>query len=248
VYKSFIDFLIKGTVPRDFRRQVFYLDQFSPSPWFYHKDRFGFFRNSRRYSQLKVRKKSSIRKICIISFGHLWVVELAFRNFFFFFKFILSCQQSDNCSHCLPRCRLHQWQICRRCRWYRWQFATGVADTGGKFATGINNLPPVSTTLAKLVAKFAARVICRCCEYLREFSKKFETVLTGYSGAGGKLIHEKTRSKKSRDTVPLRSVLTSKRLLYITRVYLLVCAYWSVEGCIYLCRYEKGVYCLRIVY
>jgi hypothetical protein len=25
----------------------------------------------------------------------------------------------------------------------------------------------------------------------------------GYSGAGGKLFHEKTRSKKSRDTVPL---------------------------------------------
>ncbi len=25
----------------------------------------------------------------------------------------------------------------------------------------------------------------------------------GYSGAGGKLIHKKTRSKKSRDTVPL---------------------------------------------
>ncbi len=41
------------------------------------------------------------------------------------------------------------------------------------------------------------------CEYLREFSKKFETILMGYSGAGGKLIHEKTRSKKSRDTVPL---------------------------------------------
>jgi hypothetical protein len=41
------------------------------------------------------------------------------------------------------------------------------------------------------------------CEYLREFSKKFETVLMGYSGAGGKLIHKKTRSKKSRDTVPL---------------------------------------------
>ncbi len=38
------------------------------------------------------------------------------------------------------------------------------------------------------------------CEYLREFLKKIKT---GYSGAGGKLIHEKTRSKKSRDTVPL---------------------------------------------
>jgi hypothetical protein len=28
----------------------------------------------------------------------------------------------------------------------------------------------------------------------------------GYSGAGGKLIHEKTRSKKSRDTVPLKEL------------------------------------------
>jgi hypothetical protein len=46
-------------------------------------------------------KKSSIREIFIISFKHLWVVELAFR-YIFFFKFILSCQQFDNCSHCLP--------------------------------------------------------------------------------------------------------------------------------------------------
>ncbi len=47
-------------------------------------------------------------------------------------------------------------------------FATSVIDTGGKFAadvidTGaklppVENLPPVSTTLAKLVAKFAASV------------------------------------------------------------------------------------------
>ncbi len=28
-------------------------------------------------------------------------------------------------------------------------------------------------------------------------------VLMGYSGARGKVIHEKTRNKKSRDTVPL---------------------------------------------
>jgi hypothetical protein len=45
------------------------------------------------------------------------------------------------------------------------------------------------------------------CDYLREFSKKFETVLMQYSGAGGKLIHQKkNRSKKSRDTVPLRLI------------------------------------------
>ncbi len=40
------------------------------------------------------------------------------------------------------------------------------------------------------------------CEYLRKFLKKFEMTLMVYSGAGGKLIHEKTRSPKSRDTFP----------------------------------------------
>jgi hypothetical protein len=34
------------------------------------------------------------------------------------------------------------------------------------------------------------------CEYLREFSQKFETVLMDYSGAGGKLIHEKNQKQK----------------------------------------------------
>jgi hypothetical protein len=96
-------------------------------------------------------------------------------------------------------------------------FATGVIYAGGKSAAGVDtgcklppasltpvanlppvlltpvaNLPPVSTTLAKLVAKFAAGVIdSLACKYLREFSKKFETFLMGYSEAGGKLNHEK---------------------------------------------------------
>jgi hypothetical protein len=34
------------------------------------------------------------------------------------------------------------------------------------------------------------------CEYLREFSKKFETVLLGYSGAGGKMFDEKNQKRK----------------------------------------------------
>jgi hypothetical protein len=42
-------------------------------------------------------------------------------------------------------------------------FATGVVDTDGKFAAGVvdtgGNLPPVSTTLVKLMAKFAAGVV-----------------------------------------------------------------------------------------
>ncbi len=67
------------------------------------------------------------------------------------------------------RCLWHRWQIFRRCRWYRRKF-------------------------------------CRRCrwyrwctftyEYFREFSKKFETVWMGYSGAGGKLIHEKNQKQK----------------------------------------------------
>jgi hypothetical protein len=39
--------------------------------------------------------------------------------------------------------------------------------------------------------------------YLREFSKKFKTTLLLFSGAWGKMIHEKNLKKKSRDTVPL---------------------------------------------
>ncbi len=34
------------------------------------------------------------------------------------------------------------------------------------------------------------------CKYLREFSKKFETAVMVYSGAWGKLIHEKTEKEK----------------------------------------------------
>ena len=94
-------------------------------------------------------------------------------------------------------------------------FATGVVVTGGKLPpvslipvanlplvslTPVANLPPVSTTLAKLVAKFAAGVAdtggkfaagvvdTLTCDYLHEFSKKFETVLMQYSGNNIRLL------------------------------------------------------------
>ncbi len=56
-------------------------------------------------------------------------------------------------------------------------FASGIVDTGGKFATGV-----VYTGGAPLLANISA--------------KKFETVFMGYSGAGGKLIHEKNHKQK----------------------------------------------------
>jgi hypothetical protein len=54
------------------------------------------------------------------------------------------------------------------------------------------HLPPVSTTpVVHLELRISPQI----------FLKKFETTLLVYSGAWGKLIHEKTRS--TRDTVPL---------------------------------------------
>ncbi len=46
------------------------------------------------------------------------------------------------------------------------------------------------------------------CEYLREFSKKFETVLKEYSGAGGKLIHEKNQKQKISWHCPFKDDIT----------------------------------------
>ncbi len=64
---------------------LFMFSGFPPAPEYSFKTVSNFFENSRRYSQLKVAtgvtdtggkwKKSSIRKILIILFGHLWVVE-----------------------------------------------------------------------------------------------------------------------------------------------------------------------------
>jgi hypothetical protein len=45
------------------------------------------------------------------------------------------------------------------------------------------HLPPVSLTPVS-------------CEYLREFSKKFETTLKVYSVVWGKVIHEKNQKSK----------------------------------------------------
>ncbi len=84
------------------------------------------------------------------------------------------------------RCFLHGWQIGSRRHWYRWQFATGINNT----------------------RKTGGSICCRCClnwwqicshltcEYLCKFSNKFETFLLEYSGAGGKLIHEKNQKQK----------------------------------------------------
>ncbi len=113
--------------------------------------------------------------------------------------------------------------ICCWCHWYRWQIATGVVDIGGNFAAGVVDIGDNFATGINNNSETGGKIYCRCswywwkiccqchwyqwctltCEYLRKFLKKFKTVLMGYSGAGGKLIHEKNQKQKSRDTVPL---------------------------------------------
>jgi hypothetical protein len=61
--------------------------------------------------------------------------------------------------------------------------------TGGKFATGINNT-------AVPVPKVAARCCTLICEYLHDFTKKFEIIQLLFSGAWEKKIHEKILKQK----------------------------------------------------
>jgi hypothetical protein len=58
------------------------------------------------------------------------------------------------------------------------KFIVSVVDTGGIFAAGVVDTGGNFATLT--------------CEYLCEFSKKFEMTLMLFSGAWGKVIHEKT--------------------------------------------------------
>ncbi len=111
------------------------------------------------------------------------------------------------CSHYLPPVStpvlLTLVAICHRRRWNRRQVAAGIVDIGGQQHKGNwwQNLTPVSLIPAAICHRFCHR--CRwhqwctlTCEYLREFSKKFEITLLLFSGAWGKVMHEKNLKQK----------------------------------------------------
>jgi hypothetical protein len=77
-------------------------------------------------------------------FRHLWEVKLTYR-YIFAFKFTLGSQQPN----IVPI-------ICK------FADTIGIVDTAANLPVSLSpvaNFPPVSTTLAKLVAKFAASVV-----------------------------------------------------------------------------------------
>ncbi len=98
--------LVKGTVPRDFLPQVFYMDQFPPKPLIIPLGPFPIFSKihwdiySSRCTTGVVghrwqKEKSSIRRFFIFFFWTpLGIVELAYR-WIFFFKFILKVHKHE---------------------------------------------------------------------------------------------------------------------------------------------------------
>ncbi len=82
---------------------------------------------------------------------------------------------------------------------YHCAIKAGIFDTGGKFATGVNNTSGNGGKICRRCRWYRCRWHRWCtltCEYLREFSKKFEMNLMLFSGAWGKVIHEKNRKQK----------------------------------------------------
>ncbi len=67
------------------------------------------------------------------------------------------------------------------------KYVAGVVDTDGKFASGV-----IDTGINFLLVSLI-RVVHLDLRY--KFLKKLETVLMEYSGAGGKLIHEKNQKQ-----------------------------------------------------
>jgi hypothetical protein len=78
---------LKGTVSRDFRLLVFFMNQFPPSTRVYHYGHFEFFQ---KVAEIFVDQGAPPRHQCqlgnnlqsenflLILFGHLWVVELTY--------------------------------------------------------------------------------------------------------------------------------------------------------------------------
>jgi len=110
------DSTLKGTVSRDFRLLVFFMNQLPPSPWGYHQCCFEFFRKFAEIFAVQGAPPVSLTPVARIfnhkSFnyfvGHLWEIELTYR-YIFAFQFSLRSQKPD----IVPI-------ICHRYRWYRW--------------------------------------------------------------------------------------------------------------------------------
>ncbi len=142
-----------------------------------------FFENSRRYSRLKV------HHLCQ---QHRWQMEKIFKqkNFHNFVWSPLGSRVNIFINFCL------QVQFKVSAAWYCFHYLPPVSTTPVAnlpvSLIPVANLPPVSLIPAAIWYRWCTLT----CEYLREFSKKFEMTLLLFSGAWGKVIHEKNLKQK----------------------------------------------------
>ncbi len=140
--------IFKGTVPRDFRLLVFFMNQFPPSPWVYHKAGSNF---------SKIREDIHSSRRCP---WHRWQMEKIFnqKNVNYFVWTPLGSRVNIYKNFC-PQVHLKVSAV-----WYCFHYLplvslTPEANMPPVSLTPVANLPPVSTTVAKLMAKFPAGVV-----------------------------------------------------------------------------------------
>ncbi len=211
------------------------MNQFPPSLEYTIRAVSNFFKNSQRYSQLKVdhRYQQHRWQICHRYQRHrrqilppVSVVLLIPEIFAAKGWPPVSTTLVANCH----RYQRHRRQICHQCQRHRWQTLRLVSGWGylkvnlkAKIYIYVNST--IQRCSNKIIKIFLIEVffIChRCqrnrrstlsCEYLRDFWKKFEMVPMGYSGAGGKLIHTKNQKQKISWHCPF-NVISSKEEMW----------------------------------
>ncbi len=251
--------VLKGTVLRDFLLLVFSWISFPQAPEYTIRAVSKFFENSRRYSQLKVDHRYQrhqwqilppVSLVLLIQVANLPPVStIPTAN--------LPPVSTTPVANC-QRYQRHRRQICHRCQRHRWQ-TTGLisgcrylkVNLKAKMFIFVNST--IQRCPNKIIKIFWLKIffIChRCqrhrwstlsCEYLREFSKKFETVLLGYSGAGGKLIDEKNQKQKISWHCPFNKiykyVLTT---FWIYFVHIWICIPRKIMKSQFFHKYEGG--------
>ncbi len=235
--------LFKGTVSRNFLPQVFFMNHLAPSPLIITLGSFRIFSKIRgdiRKSRCTTGVNDTGGKFAngINNTGGKFATGINNTGGKFCHRFPLCCWHRWQICH---RCQRYRLQICRRCQRRREQYQ--AADTWKwtwmqKFLYMFPLLPKGDQT--KLLKFFWLKIfsIChRCrwhrwqtfsCEYLREFSKKFETVLMEYSGAGGKLIRKKNQKQKISWHCPFKKQKNMDLLMILHNSNVLFCTLYRI--------------------
>ncbi len=155
-----------------------------------------FFENSRRYSQLKVCHR-----------WHRWQMEKTFKqkNFNNFVWTLLSSRVNININFCL------QVHFKVSAAWYCCHFLPPVSTTPVANLPRVSLIPLAILPLVSLISvvHLDSRISPRIFEKIRNGLNVWYLILWG---GGGNWFMKKTKSKKSRDTVPLRAKLSQNSL------------------------------------